>query len=79
MDSERTTSSAKSAIALLVLLALPPVYVLSSGPAAWMLGDGQPGLAAWNVAYGPAGWLAEATGTERPYVRYVQWWIELRK
>jgi hypothetical protein len=77
MNGERNSSNRKSAIALLVLLVLPPVYILSSGPAALMLGDGQLGITAWNVAYRPAGWLAGTTGTERPYLRYVQWWINL--
>ena len=64
----------KWSVALLLLLAVLPMYLLSSGPAAWLLPETEFGLATWNTLYRPAGWLAERTGAERPYVRYVRWW-----
>jgi hypothetical protein len=73
-NEQRTTRGTRLALLLLMMLALPPAYVLSSGPVAWLLGDGELGMAAWNATYRPVGLLAEWTGTERPYARYVNWW-----
>jgi hypothetical protein len=75
MANNRSIRASKWSAVLLLVLSLLPVYVLSSGPAAWWLGDSEFGLATWNLLYRPAGLLAETTGTEKPYVRYVQWWI----
>ena len=68
------TWTAKCVIGILLLLPLPPIYLLSSGPMAVLLGDGEQGMAAWNTIYRPAGSLSEFTGTQRLYLRYVDWW-----
>jgi hypothetical protein len=75
MKSDHSAWASKLLVVFLLLLALLPIYLLSSGPAAWLLGDSEFALATWNLVYRPAGLLAETTGTEKRYVRYVQWWI----
>jgi hypothetical protein len=69
IKEHRTTWATKCLLGLLLLLLLPLIYFLSSGPMAVLLGDGEQGMAAWNTIYRPAGLLSESTGTQGLYLR----------
>lgn len=79
MDSEPARSSRSAGGTLLILL-LPFLYMLSSGPAMFVLVKWHPGPAYNKVAtsfYAPLGWLHDHTPLRKPLAFYVDWWVAL--
>jgi hypothetical protein len=60
---------------LIALVALPVLYVLSIGPALWLVQRECLSLSDWLDFYGPLIMLCRQNeGLERPLVIYVEWW-----
>ena len=54
-------------------LALPLLYVVSSGPASYCLGREWMPLGLYSAMYGPLSHAVNDTLLSRPYVRYTRW------
>jgi hypothetical protein len=65
----------------IVIVALPVLYVLSSGPMVWLavkMGAPDWVFGALETVYGPSLWLAMWSGRfGQPYLAYFAWWQSL--
>jgi hypothetical protein len=78
MDSQKRRSRSGPAIALLIALFLPVLYVLSVGPATIIFEGASPEVHyALRVFYYPLAWLHENTPLRGPLEAYVEFWIDL--
>jgi len=78
MNSESRRSRSGAALALVMVILLPMLYVLSIGPAAMlvqMTGTEQELAPVLQVFYFPVIWLHENTPLREPLDAYVELWI----
>ncbi len=73
--NERSRKSNSAAIAAIVLLLLPLLYVLSLGPAVMIYVGSGVGGDFLDVFYYPLEWLRDNTPLEKPLEWYVDLWI----
>jgi hypothetical protein len=78
MDSPSPRKRTGVAIAVLIVVLLPILYVLSIGPAVMFFEDASPEVQhAVEVFYYPVAWLYENTPLRGPLEAYVDFWIDL--
>jgi hypothetical protein len=75
-DSNRNNDKGRAltVVAVFVILVLPFLYVLSSGPTAWMLSRTEGGAEIWNAVYRPLG-LVQGTWLDERLGNYMNWWM----
>jgi hypothetical protein len=62
-------------VIVLVLIVLPTLYVLSIGPAYWLVDGGQLSLATWLTFYWPLITLSDQNEeVRRLLATYLDWW-----
>ena len=71
---EKRAGSGCVAVIVVVMLMLPPLYVLSSGPALWVTHNARLPGRLWNVAYWP---LTYARDTVPGFNSRFQWYLDL--
>ncbi|WP_395739689.1 hypothetical protein [Prosthecobacter sp.] len=79
-DNSRPSSSSSAILALVV--ALPLLYVLSIGPAAYLMSKFRAGQGVEDAAsavYAPILWLHEHTPMKQPIESYIDWWERLAR
>jgi hypothetical protein len=62
---------------LLLFAFLPLLYVLSMGPAHYLIRRTEKGVRSYVRLYRPVIWLHDHTALEQPLERYVGWWSAL--
>ena len=62
-------------VVLTVVLALPPLYVLSIGPASALAGAKVISFETWSTIYAPVRWACRKSETLEDWmVGYIRWW-----
>lgn len=74
-DSNRNDGKGRAltVVAVFLILVLPFLYVLSSGPTAWMLSRTEGGAEIWNAVYRPLR-LVHETWFDEWLGNYENWW-----
>ncbi|WP_395750805.1 hypothetical protein [Prosthecobacter sp.] len=76
-EPESPRQSSYYSAVLAILVALPLLYALSIGPAAYCLSKFNVGRSTEDMVeafYAPIIWLADHTSMEKPIDSYIEWW-----
>ena len=73
-DKHERRFPALAAVLCVVVLLLPVVYVLSIGPAFWLMEHGYASSSVWEYTYYPVFWLSSKSELGR---RLLEWYINL--
>ena len=73
--ASRSSGSAALALIVAALLAAPMLYLLSVGPAVWLVNQQYFHESTFESLYAPLVWLHENTLAEKPLEWYVELWL----
>ena len=69
------TNLGPTAVAVILVVVLPMLYVLSAGPAAMLANKTKRGTDVWHTVYYPLRFVENVPGAKRILVRYLNCWV----